>query len=438
MLLNMGMSGLGYHNSDIGGFCCGTTTPELYVRWMQYGTFCPITRAHGTGQPTEPWGYGPLAEQISKQYIQLRYRLLPYIYTLAYENHQTGMPLARPLIFDDASDLRLYNESSAFLLGDALLVSPVVNAGQATKSVYLPRGRWVNFWTDEVYLGGQSITVATPLEIMPLFIKSGSIIPMQGIMNYTDERLLDTLMLRIYPAPGTEGGFALYEDDGKTLEYQAGSYGKTAFTQSVSNSGTITTLTIDIGMTEGTYTGRPQHRVYLSEVHGITGRPSIVRKNGMSLPERFSLMELRQGGDGFFYDPLQNQMFIQALTVPDSSYRLIAENVALSAGQNSPHMFEGFNLEYNFPNPFNPNTTIRYTIPREVRVRLRIYDVLGREVATLVDESKPAGIYEVIFSAAVTVRGSANDDIGGRSSGVYFCTLTAGDFSRTLKMVLVK
>ena len=149
MLLNMGMSGLAYHNSDIGGFCCGTTTPELYVRWMQYGTFCPITRAHGIdNQPTEPWGYGPEAEAISKKYISLRYQLLPYIYTMAYENYSTGMPLARPLFFEYPDVEFLNNYSDEYLWGDNFIVSPVVDEGLTFKDVYIPEGEWVDFFSD--------------------------------------------------------------------------------------------------------------------------------------------------------------------------------------------------------------------------------------------------------------------------------------------------
>jgi len=158
----------------------------LYVRWMQYGTFCPITRAHGVDQPTEPWGYGNEAEAISKKYIELRYQLLPYIYTLAELNSKTGKPLAYPLFFDDPNDANLTNESSSYMWGSSLLVSPVVEAEQTSKSIYLPKGEWIDFWTDDFYYGKQTITVPTPLETMPLFVKAGSIIPMQFVMNYTD------------------------------------------------------------------------------------------------------------------------------------------------------------------------------------------------------------------------------------------------------------
>ena len=128
MLLNMGMSGLAYHNSDIGGFCCGSTPAELYIRWMQYGAFCPVMRAHGTGRSTEPWGYGAQAEAIARSMIELRYRLLPYTYALAFENYRTGMPLARPLLFDDPTDAGVLSNASTYLWGNDILVSPVVTS----------------------------------------------------------------------------------------------------------------------------------------------------------------------------------------------------------------------------------------------------------------------------------------------------------------------
>lgn len=145
----MRMSGLAYHNSDIGGYARNPTTPELYIRWMQYGTICLVTRAHGAGEvvhgyPTEPWQFRAETEQICRMYIQLRYQLLSYIYTLAHENYETGRPLARP-IFWEKSKNNLFNESSSYLWGDAFLVSPIVKMWQPSKPLYLPEGTWVNF-----------------------------------------------------------------------------------------------------------------------------------------------------------------------------------------------------------------------------------------------------------------------------------------------------
>jgi len=432
MMLGMGMSGLAYHNSDIGGFCCGTTTPELYVRWMQYGTFCPITRAHGTGQPTEPWGYGAQAESLCTKFIQLRYQLLPYIYTMAYENYETGLPLARPLFFDDASDNNLTNESSSYLWGDAFLVSPVVQAGQTSKLVYLPRGTWIDFWTDNVYQGGSMISAPAPLDKMPLFVKAGSIIPLQPVMNYFDERPLDTLILRTYPVAGSQNTFTLYEDDGKTLDYQSGKFAQTSFTQNITeltdSTGKIPVLDVLIGASQGLYDGKPTQRVYLVDVHGISRKPTAVTLNNQSTPERLSFDKLRQNGNGFYYETSSQRLYVHVPTIPDSSYHIVAQNVqtTTSVGLANGHL--NFKLEQNYPNPFNPVTTVSFVIGHSSFVNFGVYDVLGREVATLVNEVKQPGRYTVKWDASSA----------GLPSGVYFYRLTAGTFVETKKLILMK
>lgn len=428
MLLNMGMSGLAYHNSDIGGFCCGTTTDELYVRWMQYGTFCPITRAHGVGQGTEPWAFSAGAEAIATTFIRLRYQLLPYIYTMAYENYSSGMPLARPLFFESPDDPTLGNESESYMWGDALVVSPVVQASQTSKTVHLPQGRWFDFWTDNLVQGGTA-TVATPLATMPIFVKAGSIIPMQPVMNYTDERPLDTLMLAVYPVTGVPGQFTLYEDDGSTLAYQSGSFARTVLSQTSAGSGSGATLTLSIGQTAGTYSGKPGHRVYLSEVHGVSTKPALVRCNGVDVPEASSYQTLRQGGNGFYFDPVAAKLYVQTPTVPDSSYLLSVEGVSLTGVRGSLHHASGFTLDQNYPNPFNPTTDITFHVSggtgQATRVQLKVYDILGREVTTLVDGKKEAGSYTVRF------------DGGGLASGVYIYRLLTsnGVTSRTMELL---
>jgi alpha-glucosidase (family GH31 glycosyl hydrolase) len=432
MMLGMGLSGLAYHHSDIGGFCCGTTTSELYVRWMQYGTFCPITRAHGVGQPTEPWGYGSDAEAICKTYIQLRYRLLPYIYTMAYRNYAFGMPLARPLFFADPQDESLANESSAYFWGDDMIVSPVVQAGQTVQSVTLPRGTWFDFWSDTPYAGGQTVTVSAPLQTLPLFVKAGSIIPMQRVMEYSDEWPLDTLFLEIYPLAGTDGSFSLYEDDGKSLAYQSGAFAQTLFTQSVAGSGDRLALTI--GPTTGVYDGRVALRTYVSEIHRVQTLPGSVHVNGVAAPQRFSVDELRHGGEGFYMDTVQHRLLVQVVTVPDSAYTVDVEQMQLMgvAGHGAQQPLQ-FRLDQNYPNPFNPSTTIRYSLPRRSQVTLTFYNSLGQQVATLVNGQQEAGYHEVHFDARLPGgQGSA------LASGVYFYRMQAGSFVETKKLVLIR
>ncbi len=428
MLLNMGMSGIGYHNSDIGGFGNGTTTAELYTRWMQYGTFCPITRAHGVGQPTEPWSYGPETEAICKKYIELRYQLLPYIYTMAYENNKSGMPLARPLFFDYPNDANLSNESSSYMWGSKFLVSPVVQAGQTTKPVYLPQGKWIDFWADSEIEGGQTITASAPIETLPLYVKAGSIIPMQFVMNYTDERPLDTIRLACYPSQEETGLFALYEDDGKTYDYTTGNFAQTEFTQRIENIGTDTALVLNIGASNGTYTGKPLARTYIPEIHRMLTKPLAVRKNGTLLSEDSSYLALRQDGEGYFFDSTTHILYIQVSTLPDSSYEIKADNIRFVGVQDNQEEIpsKSFRLEQNYPNPFNPETVIRYHLNVNSYVSLSIYNLLGEEITTLLSEKKPAGAYQIVWNAA------------NYPSGLYFCKLQTDRHSDIKKLLVVK
>jgi alpha-glucosidase (family GH31 glycosyl hydrolase) len=424
MLLNMGMSGLTYHNSDIGGFCCGTTTPELYVRWMQYGTFCPITRAHGIdSQPTEPWGFGTAAEEICRKYISLRYQLLPYIYTMAYENYSTGMPLARPLFFEYSGVEFLNNYSDEYLWGDNFLVSPVVEEGLTSKNIYIPEGGWVDFFSDQVYRGPQNIVMQVPIDKLPLFVRRGSIIPMLRVMDYVDEFPADTMVLEIYPAPGTEAHFTLYEDDGESLDYQSGSYAMTEFSQNISAGDE---LNIIVNPSIGDYIGKLTERTYLSSVHHMLSVPTYVYKNGAVLTQRNSYGELRNNPEGYYYDNSRLILYVQIKAETDSLYQITAGGITLIINDQNPAYPEKFVLEQNYPNPFNPATTFWYSIPGESKVIIKIFDVLGNEIRTLVNEVKPAGRYEVVFNAV------------GLPSGVYFYRIQAGTFTNTRKMILLR
>jgi alpha-glucosidase (family GH31 glycosyl hydrolase) len=425
MLLNMGISGLAYHNSDIGGFCCGNTTPELYIRWMQYGVFCPITRAHGTGQPTEPWGYGDEAENISREFIQLRYKLLPYNYTLAYQNYLNGTPIARPLFFDYPDD-KVYNMSSSYLWGSSLLVSPVVQENQTYKEIYLPFDEWYDFWTDKVYKGGNTYNFSTPLNQIPLFVKAGSIIPMQPVFNYTDEFPIDTLFLLIYPSKKKQAFYSLYEDDGKTLDYQKGYFALTNFGAITTLYGDSLSIRIDIGKINGLFNGMPERRVYLSEVHGIDSRPKRVSKDDVTLIEKSSYQELRSAYAGYYYDANGKILFIHSSTGKDSAIKISIDNVLITKVSNEQPNEKNYYLDQNYPNPFNSDTKIKFSLSQSGYVSLKVYDVLGKIVADLINEKKNAGIYELEFNGA------------NLPSGIYFYILRSEKINLVKKMVLMK
>jgi alpha-D-xyloside xylohydrolase len=194
--------------------------PELYVRWFEYGAFQPNFRSHGSRPENEVWSYGKQAEPILEKYLRLRYRLMPYLYSLAYRTHQTGAPFMRGLFMDFGADPNTANIGDEYMFGPSLLIAPVVEQGMTTRQVYLPAGTdWYNYWTDELLHGGQTITVAAPIDIIPIFVKAGSILPLGEPVESTNQRQR-IATLKIYP--GTDADFALYNDDGKTYAYEQG------------------------------------------------------------------------------------------------------------------------------------------------------------------------------------------------------------------------
>jgi alpha-glucosidase (family GH31 glycosyl hydrolase) len=313
MLLNMGMSGIAYQSSDLGGYARNATTPELYVRWIQFGIFTPIARAHGAGEsvkgyPTEPWMFGKEAERINRKYLELRYQMLPYNYSLAYQNYSTGMPLARPLFWNEPENEALLNESSSYLWGDAFLVSPVVSAGQTKKDVTLPKGKWFDYWTDEVIEGGRNVTVAAPLEKLPLFVKAGSIIPMAPVMKYSDERTLDTLTVHVYPEhrTGAHTSFVLYEDDGKTRDYMSGNYATTDLTLNEAKDSTF----ISVRPSDATFPGFVKRRVFVFDIRWTGFAPSKVRIDGKELRSEKKRADLKKNDRSYHYDTKSKRLTI--------------------------------------------------------------------------------------------------------------------------------
>ena len=224
--LSFGMSGVPYWTTDIGGFFRPNdqyTSPdyrELLIRWFQYGAFCPIFRIHGFHSETELWKYGPEVEKILTQYDDLRYRLLPYIYSAAWGTTDRGEVPMRALPFVYPTDLAVRDVRDQFLFGDSLLVNPVTEPHATTRAVVLPAGNdWVDFWTGQNQRGGQTITANAPIDQMPIFVKAGSIVPMGPVVQSAADAA-DPLEIRIYG--GKNANFQLYEDSGDGYAYEKG------------------------------------------------------------------------------------------------------------------------------------------------------------------------------------------------------------------------
>ncbi len=209
--LSLGLSGVPFWSHDIGGYL-GEPTPELYVRWAQFGLFCSHSRCHGT-TPREPWEFGEEALRIFRDYAKLRYRLLPYIYSCAHVSSRTGWPMVRAMVLEYQEDPNCYDKDTQYMFGESFLVAPVFNE-EGERILYLPAGKWIDYWTKEEHEGPRNIAYRAPLERLPLFVKADSIIPMGPEMNYVGEKPFDPVTLDVYCEDRAE--FTLYDDDGAT------------------------------------------------------------------------------------------------------------------------------------------------------------------------------------------------------------------------------
>ena len=321
--LSFSLTGNPNFNTDIGGFFCGSyntqgpaSAPrnpqfqELYVRWMQYGLFCPVFRSHGAAAPREIWQFGkkgePIYDAIEKM-IRLRYRLLPYLYSTAWQVTSNNDSYMRPLFADFAADKKVWNMTDEFLFGRSILAAPIVDpqyteekiirtdamtgwdrqrvsdgspVGEidwhATKTAtkYLPKGAvWYDFWTNKQYKGGQTVTLETTIDRVPMFVRAGSILPLGPEMQWVGEKKWDNLELRIYP--GADGIFMLYEDEGDNYNYEKGAYSVIQF------SWNDKTHTLTIGDRQGSYPGMLQNRRFAVVLPD--GRQQVVEYEGKKL-----------------------------------------------------------------------------------------------------------------------------------------------------------
>jgi alpha-glucosidase len=232
MLLGLGLSGAPFVGTDVGGFT-GSPSPELFARWMQLGTFSPLFRTHAAaGKPDqEPWSFGADVEAICRDAITLRYRLMPYLYTLFRDAQTSGAPILRPLFWHYPNDSSAYDHryQHEFLVGPALLVAPVTRPGQRLQEVYLPTGHWLDLHSEQVYEGPGSVVVPAPLEQVPMFLREGGLLPGQEPVQFVGDPTPRAATLDVFPGAGP-CELRLYEDDGETFAYERGEFRETQLT----------------------------------------------------------------------------------------------------------------------------------------------------------------------------------------------------------------
>lgn len=228
MFTTLGLSGEPFVGSDVGGFI-GRGNGELLTRAYQVSFLAPFCRNHKVidGYDQEPWRFGKYYEDIIRKYLKLRYQLLPFLYTTLEEAHQTGVPLFRPLVLNYQDDANTYNLDDEFMIGNDLLVAPIVKPDVTRRLVYLPQGTWYDYWTNKKYEGGTMISADAPLETAPMFVRAGAIIPTAPEMNYIGEKPWDPITFNIYPDDKGSASTTLYEDDGVSNAYRQGAFRRT-------------------------------------------------------------------------------------------------------------------------------------------------------------------------------------------------------------------
>ncbi|HEX9652371.1 MAG TPA: glycoside hydrolase family 31 protein [bacterium] len=303
MLQGLGISGVPFVGTDVGGFG-GTPSPELFARWIESAVFAPFFRAHThyDGSDQEPWSFGENVEEISKKFITRRYEGLPHLYSLFWEAHQTGAPILRPLFWHHQNDPHVYDGQwqEQFLVGENLLVAPVTRIGHNLKKVYLPPGQWLDLNTETVYDGGKAIIVDAPIDRLPMFLRSGGIIPSQEPMQYVGEKACTKLMLDIFAA-GQSASYQFYEDDAESYDYASGKYRLTDL--SVTKKG----KELQISKTRSHDAYQPTERLLQLRVHAVAAPVAAIALGNTSLSE----FKSSQNGTGYSYDAEKRILTIQ-------------------------------------------------------------------------------------------------------------------------------
>jgi len=273
MCQRLSISGISFCGSDLGGFT-GEPTGELFTRWIQLGVFAPLMRAHSAGDTSErePWSFGPEYEAICKKFIELRYKLIPYIYSAFWEHHKYGFPILRPLVMVEQDNSLNHFREDEFTFGDKILVCPVCEEGATSRNVYLPKGNWYHYWDNQMVIGGSVHHVEAAIDSMPLFIRAGSVIPEYPIMQYVGQFEIEEMMLNIYYSDYEVNSF-FFEDHGDTFGYEQDIYTEKKYVVS----GTKNSLTITQQI-EGLFT--PRYEYYELRIIGLPFKISKIIIDG--------------------------------------------------------------------------------------------------------------------------------------------------------------
>ena len=310
LALQMSLMGLSYTHSDLGGFAGDSPIDkELYIRWLQYGVFQPVFRPHAQeNAKPEPIFHDTETKDILREYVKLRYRLMPYIYSLSIENSLTGMPIMRPMFFEDETNLSLIDEKDSYFYGDALLVAPVTEQGARSVDVNLPSGPWFNFWNDKRYQGSQKITVEAPLTQTPVLVRAGAFIPMVDAVQSTKDYNTKNLTLHYYADDSVKSATStMYNDDGKDPK----SLVNNSF-ETLSFAATQTGKQLNIELQrKGQYAEIPAQRTVNLVIHNWQSSVKQVYVSGKAIKRLANAQQYAASESGAWYDHAKQQLQVK-------------------------------------------------------------------------------------------------------------------------------
>jgi oligosaccharide 4-alpha-D-glucosyltransferase len=420
VMLGLQMSGAPMFSTDIGGFAGSQEIDkELLIRWFQFGTFNPIMRQHmgGTGK-VEPWNFNRDIQNIIRDYIKLRYKLLPYNYTLFWENSEFSIPPARPMNYY-YNEMKFSNINDQFFWGYNFLVAPVTEKHTKERKVLLPKGRWIDYNTKKHYNGDTLITIEAPLETMPLFIRSGSFIPTINQILNTNEYTGDTIIVEYYPDfDGNLTTYTMYEDDGITSEANLkGLYQLIKFT------GTAGPDSIKITQkAEGSYPGQPESRNMFYKIYSPGYDFVAVTKDSIDLYQALSKVEYNKISEGYYNDIVNDILEIKYKFSGDSTEIVITKVIENdNSKENDPKV-------YIYPNPSNGKIYIILTDIIPGKYFYSIYDLNGKKIKN--NEEIDVDIMPFIFSIDFTKFPVSIPN------GVYYINIEGKNYQNSEKFII--
>ncbi|WP_078857515.1 TIM-barrel domain-containing protein [Streptomyces sp. NRRL F-4474] len=338
-----GLSGLNYAAGDIDGIFGGS--PKTYTRDLQWKAFTPAfmtMSGWGAANPSagyhdkQPWRFAEPYLSVNRKYLQLKMRLMPYLYTMSRVAHETGVPSTRAMVLEYPDDpvARGNATSGQFMAGDSLLVAPVVSDTAVRDGIHLPADTWTDYWTGRTYAGpGRLDGYQAPLDTLPLFVKGGGIVPMWPQMNYTGEKPVSTLTYDIHPRGASS--FSLYEDDGRTRAHESGAYARQRVDVTAPAAGTGT-VTVAVGAPTGSYAGKPASRGYEFTLH-VAAAPTAVTLDGAAVPRLASRAAYDSAAHGWFFDPADRAGVLWVKTgTKSAAFTLSATGTAVPAAAPLP------------------------------------------------------------------------------------------------------